>query len=829
MSMLHIPVKERVADKDGYMTPRWLGLMQILGRTYGFDLATGTAGAPTVFDSYARASFPAVGNAGRMIRRTDGPRGIWMDTGTQWISLGFEWFNAVEYGFASGGADNTAAWAAMKAEINALDANTYRGTRIIFPYGKFYIPQGMVTDRAIIMEGSGGQHAGDTSYYPGNELASTVLLVDGGQTGFATNKTTHGFFSILRNLELRAIAKSGAADGVYAPSRVFLDNVHVVGFSRHAVNITANSADAENSNNWRVEHSRLEDCGGDALHLRGTDVNAGCAFMNDYVGCAGWGISAKTSYGNEFIGGNVEGNVTGGIQSGESNAYFLCRNAFRGIYVEGGQVNDVNAPALIDNCSTLGGFTAGNAPIRIADGKIFVGCTTYGPWGDVNAVSAVSRGIVVDLGASISVPPLALAADGRVDHKMSSYAPTGTFCWVEMATPSGGGAALTGASEEVLALKMRAFGTGEATAEGASDDGQFVIDCAKYNGVTAIQVLSDAANMVAFRNGGTNWAFIKANGEYAARGVGMMYWGADVARINTTDKARSTYGYRVDVGTAWNEAFSMLASATLVDHGITGYTSSNTCMFMEKAELSGGVEINGLTGRNMVATISNATPGVVTSNGHGLENNQPVKLATTGALPAGLTAGTTYFVANKAANTFELSASHGGGSIATSSAGSGVHTVYVGTSGAVVKGYGTVPDTTKTSAAHAAVELVAILKNGTGPSTFAAGDNMWGVSNAGTMRIIVTGDGSIYMLAGNLNLSDAVNVALGTATGTKIGTATSQKIGFWNTTPIVQPTSAVAAATFAANTSAIANDTATFDGYTIGQVVKALRNMGALA
>lgn len=81
----------------------------------------------------------------------------------------------------------------------------------------------------------------------------------------------------------------------------------------------------------------------------------------------------------------------------------------------------------------------------------------------------------------------------------------------------------------------------------------------------------------------------------------------------------------------------------------------------------------------------------------------------------------------------------------------------------------------------------------------------------------------------SLTLKDAINFAVGTTTGTKIGTATSQKLGFWNATPIVQPTTAIAAATFVANTSAIVDDTATFDGYTIGQVVKALRNMGKLA
>lgn len=77
-------------------------------------------------------------------------------------------------------------------------------------------------------------------------------------------------------------------------------------------------------------------------------------------------------------------------------------------------------------------------------------------------------------------------------------------------------------------------------------------------------------------------------------------------------------------------------------------------------------------------------------------------------------------------------------------------------------------------------------------------------------------------------IADAKDIAVNTTTGTKIGTSASQKIGFWNATPIVQPTTAGSAATFSANTSGIADDSATFDGYTIGQVVKALRNAGLL-
>lgn len=80
-----------------------------------------------------------------------------------------------------------------------------------------------------------------------------------------------------------------------------------------------------------------------------------------------------------------------------------------------------------------------------------------------------------------------------------------------------------------------------------------------------------------------------------------------------------------------------------------------------------------------------------------------------------------------------------------------------------------------------------------------------------------------------ITFSEAYNLISGTTTGTKLGTATSQKWSIWNATPIIQPTTGIAASTFVANSSGIANDTATWDGYTAGQVVKALRNFGLLA
>ena len=82
----------------------------------------------------------------------------------------------------------------------------------------------------------------------------------------------------------------------------------------------------------------------------------------------------------------------------------------------------------------------------------------------------------------------------------------------------------------------------------------------------------------------------------------------------------------------------------------------------------------------------------------------------------------------------------------------------------------------------------------------------------------------------DITISDNRNIILSTTTGTKIGTATSQKIGFWNKTPIIQPTTAIAQAAFVqVNTTNAVSDASTFGGYTLRQIAQALINIGILA
>lgn len=77
-----------------------------------------------------------------------------------------------------------------------------------------------------------------------------------------------------------------------------------------------------------------------------------------------------------------------------------------------------------------------------------------------------------------------------------------------------------------------------------------------------------------------------------------------------------------------------------------------------------------------VVTISNASPAVVTWAGHPLQNGDVVSFTTTGTLPTGLTANTSYYVVGSASGSFSVAAVPGGAAIDTSSAGSGVHTAH---------------------------------------------------------------------------------------------------------------------------------------------------------
>lgn len=117
----------------------------------------------------------------------------------------------------------------------------------------------------------------------------------------------------------------------------------------------------------------------------------------------------------------------------------------------------------------------------------------------------------------------------------------------------------------------------------------------------------------------------------------------------------------------------------------------------------------------------------------------------------------------------------------------------------------------------------------------------WGVSILSVGPVTVSSSQSTNWITAGFNdgiTPTSGTVGLGHATGgTPVpgllvefeSVSGEVRLSAFGATPVAQPTAAGAAAAFVANTSGIANDTATFGGYTIGQVVQALQNLGLLA
>ena len=103
------------------------------------------------------------------------------------------------------------------------------------------------------------------------------------------------------------------------------------------------------------------------------------------------------------------------------------------------------------------------------------------------------------------------------------------------------------------------------------------------------------------------------------------------------------------------------------------------------------------------------------------------------------------------------------------------------------------------------------------------------------LKFTTTNSGEKIVFGKDLDVSGDHDFIIGTSTGTKIGTATSQKIGFFNATPVVQQsgTGETTGTTGGSGTALHTNATITggvgSTAYTIGDIVKALKNLGLLA
>jgi microcystin-dependent protein len=177
--------------------------------------------------------------------------------------------------------------------------------------------------------------------------------------------------------------------------------------------------------------------------------------------------------------------------------------------------------------------------------------------------------------------------------------------------------------------------------------------------------MSDLTGTLSVAAGGTSKTTLAANNVLLGNGTSAVQEVAPGAAGNVLTSN----------GTTWaSTAPGTVPTGAIFDFG--GYTAPSGYLLCDGAAVSRTTYATlwAALSAQATVTITIASPGVVTWNSHPLQNGDPVRLQTTGALPTGLAANTTYYVVSAGANTFSLAATRGGSAINTSGTQSGVHT-----------------------------------------------------------------------------------------------------------------------------------------------------------
>jgi hypothetical protein len=173
-----------------------------------------------------------------------------------------------------------------------------------------------------------------------------------------------------------------------------------------------------------------------------------------------------------------------------------------------------------------------------------------------------------------------------------------------------------------------------------------------YIGTTAADALTDTFTLVGSLN---------SIGEYGPQFADVTFEDLSTGLIEHFKGARDDGTVQVGLGKDMNDAGQLAVRAALLVDDKYNFK-------IEDAD-SAPVETK-------TVTFATGAPGVVTWADHNFTAGTKVKFSTTGVLPSGIVAGTTYFVVDPDTDEFSLAATAGGSAItlAASPAQSGVHT-----------------------------------------------------------------------------------------------------------------------------------------------------------
>jgi hypothetical protein len=140
---------------------------------------------------------------------------------------------------------------------------------------------------------------------------------------------------------------------------------------------------------------------------------------------------------------------------------------------------------------------------------------------------------------------------------------------------------------------------------------------------------------------------------------------------------------RTAIGIRWTGGGDSTISRNLIGWGgdcivVTGATAMNIhdnhpyCGSLNKPQVASYAA-------PVACTVTPGAPGTINLTGHGLLENTPVVISSSGSMPGGTSAGVRYYTRNVTANTFQLTATPGGSStplVAISSAGTGTISIW---------------------------------------------------------------------------------------------------------------------------------------------------------
>jgi hypothetical protein len=217
------------------------------------DLVLGTVSQGLVqqdiqIKNYTKATLPTAGNPGRLGKLTDDTRDLWVDVGTQWVSLTGEIINAKAFGAIGDNTNDTVALnAAIAAAIAAPNKTLY------LPPGTYLVNSPLVVSSSITIVGA-GMSATTIKYASGITVCNspTVLIeptssdvdnvsvhdltIDGNRAGVSGANCGGSTDSGSSGLEVRTV-------GSHAVNNVSLFNLHITNTNGDGISLRTAASD----------------------------------------------------------------------------------------------------------------------------------------------------------------------------------------------------------------------------------------------------------------------------------------------------------------------------------------------------------------------------------------------------------------------------------------------------------------------------------------------------------------------------------------------------------------------------------------------------------